>query len=105
MTRDNGLDIQPAFLLIAPVSAATAMAAMREDAAQRLHALDNNDFVHVVHASDDPIFCPHSDRWEQVVSVKNHTVNDVHIFKNLSSRRTLAEIMATLFRAKTDGNS
>jgi len=72
LTRDDtGLDSQPAFLLIAPVSAAAGMAAMRLDAAERLHELENNNFVHVVHASDDPIFCPHPERWEQVAGVKN----------------------------------
>lgn len=103
LTRDSGLDTQPAFLLIAPVSSATAVAAMREDAALRLHP-SSADVVHVVHASDDPIFCPHPERWENLTHVKNHTLQDIHVFKQPSSRRTLAEITATLFRMKTDDN-
>lgn len=101
---NNGLDSQPAFLLLAPVSSAQAMAAMREDAAHRLYPLENNDFVHVVHASDDSFFCPNPERWEQVPGIKNHTVHDVHVFKNASSRRTIAELLSTIFRMKIDNN-
>lgn len=100
LTRDTGLDIQPAFLLIAPVSSVTAVAAMREDAALRVYPT-NTEFLHVVHASDDPIFCPHPHRWERLSNAKTHTLQDSHVFKQLASRRALAEIMVTLFRVKT----
>jgi hypothetical protein len=101
LTRETGLDVQPAFLLIAPVSSATAVAAMRDDAAFRLHPT-STEMVHVVHATDDPVFCPHPDRWDALTNVKSYTLQDVHVFKQPSSRRALAEIMTTLFRAKTE---
>ena len=109
LTRDkNGLDSQPAFLLMAPVSAAASMAAMRPDAAERLHLLvqedDHDCMVHVVHASDDPIFCPHPERWEQVVGIQNTTVVDNHTFSKRSSRQMIGDIMTAMFRAKTGGN-
>lgn len=103
LTRDVGLDTQPAYILMAPVSAVTAMAAMREDAAFRLQPLDGHGMVHVVHASDDPMFCPHPEHWNMIPGIKSYTLQDIHIFKNASSRRSLAEIVTALFRLKTEG--
>ena len=83
LTRDTdtqGLDSQPAFLLLAPVSAAVSVAAMRPDATERLHleAEEHHHYpngrIQVVHASDDPIFCPHPERWAQVTAITNTTL-------------------------------
>lgn len=109
LTRDNsGMDSQPDFLLMAPVSAAASMAAMRPDAAERLQLEQEEDHdncvVHVVHASDDPIFCPHPERWEQVAGIQNTTVVDNHTFSKRSSRQMIGDIMVAMFRAKTEGN-
>ncbi|CAB9498677.1 expressed unknown protein [Seminavis robusta] len=104
LTKDIGLDTRPAFVLMAPVSSATAMAAMRDDAAFRLRPLDNNDLVHVVHASHDPVFCPHPERWNNIPGIKAYTLSDVHIFKNASSRRALEETVTGLYRLKTEGH-
>lgn len=103
LTRDDGLDTRPAFVLMAPVSAATAMAAMRDDAANRLFPLDSNDLVHVIHAADDPWFCPHPGRWDAVPGIKSCTLQDNHVFKSASSRRAIGEIVAALYRRKTEG--
>ena len=103
LTKDIGLDTRPAFVLMAPVSAATAMAAMREDAAFRLHPLDLSDSIHVVHASDDPYFCPHQERWNNIPGVETTTLQDNHTFKSASSRRALGEIVSGLYRMKVDG--
>jgi hypothetical protein len=109
LTRDvPGLDTKPAFVLMAPVSAATAMAAMRPDAAFRLHPLldhnnNNCDMVHVVHASDDPVFCPCPERWNNIPGIKSYTLQDIHVFKNAASKRALADIVTSLYRLKTRG--
>ena len=105
LTREVGLDTRPAFVLIAPVSAATALAAMRDDAAVRMRPLDPNntdgDLVQVIHASDDPVFCPHPERWDAVQGIQTCTLQDNHVFKNLSSRRAIGDIVTNLYRRKT----
>lgn len=101
LTREIRLENRPAFVLIAPVSAASAIAAMRADAALRLRPLDD-DFVKVIHASDDPMFCPHPERWNAVRSIECKTLFDNHVFKNISSRRAIGEIVTALYRKKTE---
>jgi len=102
LARDAGLDTRPAFVLMAPVSAATAIAAMREDAAFRIHPLNSHDLVHVIHASDDPVFCPHPERWDAIAGIKSSTLQDSHVFSSGSSRRAIAEIVTSLYRWKTE---
>ena len=127
LTRDFTTDTQkkrggledsyPDFLLLAPVSAAASMAAMRPDAATRLHCnlleqqqQSDSDCccccrVHVIHASDDPIFCPYPERWEQVTGISNTTLIDNHTFSKRSSRQMIGDIMMAMLSAKTHGNN
>jgi hypothetical protein len=84
------------------VSAAIAMAAMRPDAALRLQ-LQQEAEIHVIHASDDPIFCPCPERWNNLPGVHSYTLPDTHIFKNAASKRALAELVTALYRFQTRG--
>lgn len=76
-------------------------------------ANSNNDWtlaLAVVHATADPIFCPHPDRWQRLApgidddgsddSIQFHMLRDDHVFMRTSSERALKDVLAALLQRR-----
>ena len=88
------------FVLLAPTTAVVARldvfqpvdAALRVAAARR-RGVGAAAVVAVVHATQDPVFCPHAERWRGRPGIEFTTLRDNHVFLRSSSERALKEIV------------
>lgn len=85
----------PPMLLLAPTTAVVASLNLwnPRDAAWRAPASAQ---VVVVHATADPVFCPHAERWPAATL---HRLRDNHVLLRPSSERALLEILNRLLLA------
>jgi hypothetical protein len=90
---------QPAALLIAPATAKVAKVGMREDAALRIDPVQHS-MIHVVHATNDRLVCPHPERWQHADGVEYTMLSDIHVFQEQASKRALKEILFRLLEQK-----
>ena len=91
-------DDETCFLLLAPTTAVVAALDLFQplDAALRLRQGSRRNVVVVVHATHDPVFCPHAERWGTSLT----RLRDNHVFLRSSSERALKEIITGLIQQR-----
>ena len=89
----------PAYLLMAPTTAVVASLNLfqRKDAALRIGA-SSAAAVSVVHATADPIFCPHPERWRDQPNVEFTLLRDNHVLLRSASERSIMDILTRLLQ-------
>lgn len=93
-------DELPPSILMVPPTLRVAQCAWIKDAAVRLHerSAGVSSTVMVVHASEDQLYCPHTDRWEGINGVHLEVLRDTHILAQRRSKRHILELWTKMMR-------
>ena len=112
----------PSVLMIAPTTAAVSVVGFETDAALRVRTIMEQQFrgmatkshlqpqvssrIHVVHATSDRLFCPHPERWQELVELSPRgyfaydVLADSHVLLRPSNLRRLTDILISLLQLK-----